>query len=66
MPTPEETIAANLSAPKSAKADGVEVTSQPLPDQMAAADWLASKAAARRTGSFGGITLKKLIPPGGG
>ena len=52
-----------LETPVRVKADGVEVQAHPLPDRIAAAKYLDSRAAARKSGSLG-IRLRKLSPPG--
>lgn len=52
-----------IAAPRKATADGVSVEAHPLPDQIAAAQYLASKTATSRAGSLG-IRLQKLRPPG--
>jgi hypothetical protein len=59
----DTTISDALAAPKSVTADGVTVSAHPLPDQIAAANYLAAKTATTRAGSIG-VRLQKLVPPG--
>ena len=58
----DDTIRDNASGPRRAKGDSAEMEQHPLPDQIAADRYLASKNAARTKGL--GIALKKLVPPG--
>ncbi len=57
----EEAIRDNAAGPAKASGDSGSVEQHPLPDQIAADRYLASKQAARR-----GIGIKtvKLVPPG--
>ncbi|MCX7424568.1 MAG: hypothetical protein NTW96_02895 [Planctomycetia bacterium] len=57
-----QTISENAQGPAKASGDSGSMEQHPLPDQIAADRYLASKAAARRKGL--GIGLKKLVPPG--
>jgi hypothetical protein len=57
-----QSIRDSATAPKRAKDDGGEMEQHPLPDQIAADRYLASKNATKRKGL--GIGLKKLSPPG--
>lgn len=56
------TIRENAQGPAKASGDSLSVEQHPLPDQIAADRYLASKAAARQRGL--GIGMKKLVPPG--
>jgi hypothetical protein len=56
------TIRENAEGPKRAKGDAGEMEQHPLPDQIAADRYLASKSATQRKGL--GIVTKKLVPPG--
>ena len=58
----EQTIRESAAAPRRAKDETAEMEQHPLPDQIAADRYLASKGATRRKGL--GISLKKLVPPG--
>ena len=58
----EQNIRDNAAGPKRAKGDSAEMEQHPLPDQIAADRYLASKTAAKRKGL--GIGMKKLVPPG--
>jgi hypothetical protein len=58
----EQTIRENVAGPKRAKDETAEMEQHPLPDQIAADRYLASKNATKRKGL--GIGLKKLVPPG--
>ena len=55
-------IRENAHGPKRARGDSGEIEQHPLPDQIAADRYLASKTAARARGM--GIRVGKLIPPG--
>ena len=57
-----QTIRDNAAAPAEATVDGRSAKQHPLPDQIAADKYLASKQASRKKGL--GIALKKLSPPG--
>jgi hypothetical protein len=62
-PTPtEQAIEQNAQGPKKAQGDAGSVEQHPLPDQIAADRYLASKQAVRSKGK--GIIISKLIPPG--
>jgi hypothetical protein len=58
----ENTIIDNAQGPAKASGDSGSMEQHPLPAQIAADRYLASKKAARSKGL--GIGLKKLIPPG--
>ena len=58
----DQEIRENAHGPKRARGDSGEVEQHPLPDQIAADRYLASKTAARARGM--GIRVGKLIPPG--
>jgi hypothetical protein len=58
----EDTIRENAAGPKRAKGDSAEMEQHPLPDQIAADRYLASKNATKKKGL--GATFKKLVPPG--
>ena len=58
----EDTIRQNAQRPKQAAVDGVSAEQHPLPEQIAADRYLASKNATRKKGLAG--ILRKLIPPG--
>lgn len=58
----ENSILENAAAPAKASGDSGSMEQHPLPDQIAADRYLASKAATKKTGL--GITFKKLVPPG--
>ena len=60
--TLEDTIRENAAGPKRAKGDSAEMEQHPLPDQIAADRYLASKNATKKKGL--GATFKKLVPPG--
>lgn len=66
MPEPsanlEQAIADNAAGPKRAQGDSGSVEQHPLPDQVAADRYLASKEAAKRADR--GIRISRLIPPG--
>jgi hypothetical protein len=57
----EDTIQQNASGPKSASGDAGSMEQHPLPDQIAADRYLASKKAMK---SGRGVRLTKLVPPG--
>lgn len=58
----EDQIRENAAGPKRAKGDSTEMEQHPLPDQIAADRYLASKDAVKRKGL--GAVFKKLVPPG--
>ena len=58
----EDSIRQSAQGPKRAKGDSAEMEQHPLPDQIAADRYLASKNAAKGKGL--GIGMKKLVPPG--
>ena len=58
----QDTIRENAAGPKRAKGDSAEMEQHPLPDQIAADRYLASKNATKKKGL--GATFKKLVPPG--
>ena len=58
----EDTICQNAAGPKRAKGDSAEMEQHPLPDQIAADRYLASKNATKKKGL--GVSFKKLVPPG--
>jgi hypothetical protein len=58
----QETIRENAAGPKRAKGDSAEMEQHPLPDQIAADRYLASKNATKKKGL--GVSFKKLVPPG--
>ncbi len=57
-----QTIRDNAAGPRKAKGDNVEMEQHPLPDQIAADKYLASKNATKRKGL--GVSLKKISPSG--
>ena len=57
----EETIQQNAAGPKSASGDAGSMEQHPLPDQIAADRYLASKKAMK---AGRGVRLTKLVPPG--
>ena len=61
MNKPEDKIEESAAAPKRAVVDGTEVEQHPLPDQIAADRYLASKKATKRKGLAG--LFRKLVPP---
>ncbi|MCC6319889.1 MAG: hypothetical protein IT438_00450 [Phycisphaerales bacterium] len=63
-PTPdlEQAIRDNASQPATAAVDGPSGEQPPLPDQIEADRYLASKDAARKPGL--GIKFAKIVPPG--
>lgn len=62
-PTPtEQAIEQNAQGPKKAQGDAGSVEQHPLPDQIAADRYLASKRAVQSKSK--GIVITKLIPPG--
>lgn len=58
----DDTIRQNAQGPAKASGDAGSVESQPLPDQIAAAKFLASKDAAKRKDR--GLRFNKFSPPG--
>jgi hypothetical protein len=58
----EDNIRQNAAGPKKAKGDSAEMEQHPLPDQIAADRYLASKNATKKKGLR--AILKKLVPPG--
>jgi len=58
----ESAILQNAQGPESAEADGVKVKQHPLPDQIAADKYLASKAAGKNPAKA--LTRAKIVPPG--
>jgi hypothetical protein len=62
MPDLEDTIADNAAGPKRVESDSLVVEQHPLPDQIDADRYLASKAAS--TGGRRGLRFNKLVPPG--
>jgi hypothetical protein len=67
-----ETIAEAAAAPQSTTTDGVSVTEHSLPDQIAAAKFLANQQASQQTGQTGKrrsgwamLRPAKAVPPGG-
>ena len=58
----DQNIRENAAGPRRARNDAGEMEQHPLPDQIAADRYLASKNATKKKGL--GVTLKKLIPPG--
>ncbi|GMV72857.1 MAG: hypothetical protein AMXMBFR77_26940 [Phycisphaerales bacterium] len=62
MPEIEQAIEDNATGPAAASADGVSVTQQRIPDQIAADRYLREKAA----GAAKGLGLKRvvMVPPG--
>ena len=61
-PTPDQTLADNAKGPKKAQGDAGSVEQHPLPDQIAADRYLASKQAMKS--KMKGLRLSKLVPPG--
>ncbi len=57
-----EQIRENAQGPMRARGDSGEVEQHPLPDQIAADRYLASKEAAKAKGL--GVRVSKMIPPG--
>lgn len=57
-----DAIEENAKGPAKASGDSGSVEQHPLPDQIAADRYLASKSATQRKGL--GATFKKLVPPG--
>ncbi len=57
----DNTIDQNAKAPAKASGDSGSMEQHPLPDQIAADRYLASKKASRRKGL--GVKLIKLAPP---
>lgn len=60
--TVENAIRENASGPKSAEIDGQKVEQHPLPDQIAADEYLASKKAVKSRTS--GLKISKLCHSG--
>ncbi len=58
----DQSILDNAQGPAKASGDSGSMEQHPLPDQIAADRYLASKKATRKKGL--GISLKKLVPPG--
>ncbi|HYD00770.1 MAG TPA: hypothetical protein VEB22_06035 [Phycisphaerales bacterium] len=58
----EQAIRSNAAGPAKAAGDSGSVEQHPLPDQIAADRYLASKKAAQRPGA--GVRFAKLVPPG--
>lgn len=58
----EDNLRQNAAGPKRAKGDSAEMEQHPLPDQIAADRYLASKNATKKKGL--GVSFKKLVPPG--
>ena len=58
----DQSILENAQGPAKASGDSGSMEQHPLPDQIAADRYLASKQAAKKKGL--GISLKKLVPPG--
>jgi hypothetical protein len=58
----DDAIRTSAEGPEEAMVDGVRMKQHPLPDQIAADRYLASKKAARSKGL--GIRLTKVVPPG--
>ena len=62
MPTPEETIAANLIEPKEATVDGQTFKQHSIPDMIKGAQFLSSKTIGKKKRK--GIIFSKYIPGG--
>jgi hypothetical protein len=58
----EQAIRDNASQPAKAAVDGQSVEQHPLPDQIEADRYLASKEAVRKPGL--GVKFAKIVPPG--
>jgi hypothetical protein len=58
----EDAIRTSAEGPKSASGDSGSMQQHPLPDQIAADKYLASKGAMARKGL--GLTRVKIVPPG--
>jgi hypothetical protein len=58
----DDAIRTSAERPEEATVDGVRMKQHPLPDQIAADRYLASKKAARSKGL--GVRLTKVVPPG--
>jgi len=58
----KDAIKTNATAPKRARADGVEMEQQSLTDQIAVDRYLASKSAA--SGKSPKLMINRLVPPG--
>ena len=59
----DETIAENAQGPAKVTGDAGSVEQHPLPDQIEAAKFLASKEAAKQKQR--GLRFNKIVPPGG-
>lgn len=59
---PENDLRENAADPKRTAVDGVEVEQHPLPDQIAADRYEASKKAVKKKGLAG--LFRKIVPPG--
>ena len=55
-------VAAGAAGPRSAAADGVNMTAHSLPDLIAAEKYLAAKSAG--SSRFSGLRFARLVPPG--
>ena len=58
----EDTIRTNAQGPAKATGDSGSMEQHPLPDQIAADQYLASKAGAAKR--HRGIRFAKIVPPG--
>ena len=58
----DNAILQNAQGPQSAEADGVRVTQQPIPDQIAADKHLGAKAAGRNPAKS--LMRMKIVSPG--
>jgi hypothetical protein len=58
----EQALRENAAGPAKAIVDGVNVEQHPLPDQIEADRYLASKKAAKAAGL--GLRITRLVPPG--
>ena len=58
----ESQIDENAKAPRTVQADGVSTTEHPLPDQVEADRFLASKDAVKTP--WRGLRVNKISPPG--
>lgn len=58
----DESIRQNAAGPKKASGDSGSIEQHPLPEQIAADRYLASKNATQKKGL--GALFKKLVPPG--
>jgi hypothetical protein len=59
----DDTIEQNAKGPAKASGDAGSVEQHPLPDQIEAAKFLASKEAAKQKAR--GLRFNKIVPPGG-